>query len=564
MSDSELFLDTLNRLHFPLAHKYSCSDFDSIVSDPELKSFIQSLSSLNEENVLSTEDVEEYAAIPVDELEYLENLAHSEDSFLEEPNEEEERDELVFLQKHLSLIELCNGNLQRQKEKFKFHHNRLLAEKDQYKKALLEARKMHDEYNVQTVSQAETEFVSAVFSTSNLITELQSLISESDCSTYLIPSSSFKGIENYFEEERQLLKCVEDFLLRDLELTEDPSQFAVKLPGLSQGDMQKEVCFLRKGLKSARTDEIEALSTRKKLSKVVQFYINFEEKHYPHVFEISSVQLWNKLEEENCKYLQLIEKENMLKLCLSNTINDHVDAQCYKVGTACSNEVLQAYSNYLEKIQVPLEQLIGQRSRLELVLFYLDSYRRKLGDIKNLVENTSTFIEKEKSDCCRRKCQYERQLEKQIPKKSKYLGDNSIFLHAYEILCDTDQLGLTFVTMNDLMQKAEILFEEKEHVEKVQNKKINILKLLEDDEIVMEKLIFKGKNFFDLLEKDSSFSRHLNKLHLKDSTFINSITEFNSYRNKKKLGIGEKFESTTCQKIVYFCLNKQGNICKLD
>ncbi|CAL1274389.1 unnamed protein product, partial [Larinioides sclopetarius] len=156
-----------------------------------------------------------------------------------------------------------------------------------------------------------------------------------------------------------------------------------------------------------------------------------------------------------------------------------------------------------------------------------------------------------------KECQYERQLEKQIPKKSKYLGDNSIFLHAYEILCDTDQLGLTFVTMNDLMQKAEILFEEKEHVEKVQNKKINILKLLEDDEIVMEKLIFKGKNFFDLLEKDSSFSRHLNKLHLKDSTFINSITEFNSYRNKKKEVLGKSLNQRLARKLFIFALTNK-------
>ncbi|GBM95911.1 hypothetical protein AVEN_66396-1 [Araneus ventricosus] len=562
MSASELFLDTLNRLHFPITHKYSCSDFDSIVSDPDLKSFIQSLSTLNEENVLSTEDLEEYAAIPADELEYLETLARSEDSFLEESNEEEEKEEYKFLQKHLSLTEACNENLQRQKEKLKFHHSHLLAEKDQYKKALLDAKKLHDEYNVQKVSQVETEFVSAVLSTFNLIGELQSLISESDCSSCLIPSSSFKGIENYFEEERQLLKCAEDFLRKDMELTEDPAQFAVKLPGLSQGDMQREVCFLRKVLKSARTDEIEALSTSKKLFKVVQFYTNFEEKHYPHVFEISPVQLRNKLEEEDSKYQQLIEKENMLKLCLSNTINDHVDAQCCKVGTACSKEVLQAYSNYLGKIQVPLEHLISQRSRLELVLFYLDSYRRKLEDIKNLVENTSTFIEKEKYECRIRKCQYERELEKRIPKKSEYLNDNSIFLRAYEILSDTEQMGLTFVTMNDLMQKAETLFEEKEDVEKVQNKKMNILKLLEDDRIVMEKLIFKGKKFFDLLEKDSSFSRHLNKLHLKDSTLVNAITEFNSYKSKKRKVLEQSLNQRLARKLFIFALTNKETFVK--
>ncbi|XP_055934132.1 HAUS augmin-like complex subunit 3 [Argiope bruennichi] len=562
MSVSELFLDTLNKLQFPRVDKYNCSDFDSLLSDPELKSFIQSLSSLNEENVLSTEELEEYLAIPADELEYLENLAHSDDSFLEESSEEEEREELKFLQKHLSLIEAYNENLERQKEKLKFHHIHLLTEKDKCKKTFSDAKKLYDEYNVQNVSHAETEFVSAMLSTSNLIGELQSVISESDCSNKLTPSSSFKGIENYFEEEKQLVKCIEDFLHKDIELTEDPAQFTVKLPGLSQKDMQREVCFLRKVFKSARIDEIEALSQSKKLSKVVQFYTNFEEKHYPHVFEISSVQLQNKLEVENIKYQQLIEKENVLKLCLSKAINENVDAQCCKIGTACSKEVLQAYGSYLGKIQVPLEHLISQRSRLEIVLFYLDAYKRKLEDIKNLVQNTSTFIEKEKSEFHIRKCQYEKEMEKQIPKKSEHLSDKSIFLHAYEILSNAEQSDLSFVSMNDLMQKVEKLHEEKENIEKVQNKKFNILKLWEDDRIAMEKLIFKGKKFADLLEKDSSINKHMNQLHLKDSTLISAIAEFNSYKNKKQMILEKSLNQRLARKLFIFALTNKETFVK--
>ncbi|KAF8781753.1 hypothetical protein HNY73_012118 [Argiope bruennichi] len=511
MSVSELFLDTLNKLQFPRVDKYNCSDFDSLLSDPELKSFIQSLSSLNEENVLSTEELEEYLAIPADELEYLENLAHSDDSFLEESSEEEEREELKFLQKHLSLIEAYNENLERQKEKLKFHHIHLLTEKDKCKKTFSDAKKLYDEYNVQNVSHAETEFVSAMLSTSNLIGELQSVISESDCSNKLTPSSSFKGIENYFEEEKQLVKCIEDFLHKDIELTEDPAQFTVKLPGLSQKDMQREVCFLRKVFKSARIDEIEALSQSKKLSKVVQFYTNFEEKHYPHVFEISSVQLQNKLEVENIKYQQLIEKENVLKLCLSKAINENVDAQCCKIGTACSKEVLQAYGSYLGKIQV---------------------------------------------------CQYEKEMEKQIPKKSEHLSDKSIFLHAYEILSNAEQSDLSFVSMNDLMQKVEKLHEEKENIEKVQNKKFNILKLWEDDRIAMEKLIFKGKKFADLLEKDSSINKHMNQLHLKDSTLISAIAEFNSYKNKKQMILEKSLNQRLARKLFIFALTNKETFVK--
>ncbi|GFY77296.1 uncharacterized protein TNIN_485951 [Trichonephila inaurata madagascariensis] len=539
MSEFKSFFETLNRLHFPHVKKYKSSDFDTVFSDSKLKSFLESLSCLNEENALSSEELHEYEEIPPEELENLENLLQNEDSYQEDVSEEKEKEEEQFLQQHLSIINEHNETLIKQKEVLKFHHNKLLEERDYYRKILTEAKKVYDTYDMQKIPQSESELITAFQSTFCIINELENLITEPGYDSQTIPPSSFKKLESYFEEERQILNLVNDFLQKDLQITGDPKHFTVKIPGCSEFEMQKEVCFLRKILKLSKVAEIEAYSSREKMNKIVKFYRKFEEKNFPRVFQISSSQVWNKIAEEDIQNEKLIEKEKILKIYLLNAISEHVDALCYKIGTACSKEVLQTYNDNLEKIQIPLEYLTSQRSRLEAFIFYLHSYQKKLENIKQLIESTSSFVEKEKEAFQERKHQYEEELQKPILQKSEYLSDNFFLLSGYEILCDAEQQDLTFISMSDLIEKIEKLQESKKLLEKEQEKKLNTLTILEEHRAILEKFIFKGKKFSDLLHMDLRFNAYFNKLHLKLFKVLVAYLEAKTSK-KEKLKLIEK------------------------
>ncbi|GIY09531.1 uncharacterized protein CDAR_283071 [Caerostris darwini] len=556
MSASETFFDTLNRLSFPGVNKFKCSDFDSIVSDPKLENLLNYLSTLNEENVLSSEELDEYSAIPLEELEYLESLTQKQDAFLENKSKDEERGK--YLQNHLKIILDHNIMLQEQKEILKIHQNHLLKEKEFHAKALVDAEKLYDTYKVQEFPQAETDFVSSMLSTTALIEELQNLISEPEYSNKILPSN-FKGLESYFEEERQLRKYIQDFLHKEFEITSncDPKRFNIKLSGLSESDMQREVCFLQKVLKNSRLAEIEALSSKVKISKIVEFYKKCEEKDFPHVFKISSAQLWNKMKEENDKFDVLMEKEKLLKLCLLNTINEHVDIQCCEIGIACSEEVLRSYCKNFGKIQIPLEHLINQRARLELVLLYIDFSKKGLENIKQLIEKISCFVEKEKNAFQERKSQYEEEMQRQIPQKSEYLSDDSIFLSAYEILSDVQQMDLNFVSMRDLISKIEQLYQKKELVDKKQDKMLSILNLMEEHRKVSESHIFKGKKFSDLLKLDLDFNQRFNKLDLKVTALMNVICHFNNSRSKKQQLIERNVNQQLARKLYILALTNK-------
>ncbi|GFR18070.1 uncharacterized protein TNCT_180892 [Trichonephila clavata] len=456
-----------------------------------------------------------YEVIPPEELEHLENLLQKEDSYQEDVSEEKEKEEEQFLQQHLLIIIEHNETLIKQKEILKFHHNKLLEEKDHYRKILTEAKKVNDTYDMQKIPQSESELILAFQSTSSVINELKNLITESGYDSQTIPPSSLKDIESYFEEERRILNLVNDFLQKDLQIIGDPKHFSVKITECSEFEMQREVCFLRKILKLSKMAKIEAYSSKEKMNKTVKFYRIFEEKNFPHVFQISSSQLWNKIAKEDIQNEKLIEKEKILKIYLLNAISEHVDALCCRIGTACSKEVLQAYNDNLEKIQTPLEYLINQRSRLEAFIFYLHSYQRKLENIKQLIESTSSLVEKEKGAFQERKHQYEEELQKPVLQKSEYLSDNSILLSGYQILCDAEQQDLTFISISDLLEKIEKLQESKKCLVIEQEKKLNTLTILEEHRAIIEKLIFKGKEFSDLLHMDLRFNVYFNKLDLK-------------------------------------------------
>lgn len=534
MSEFESFLKTLSRLHFPHVKKCKASDFDTVFSDSTLKAFLESLSSLNEENVLSSEELNEYAEISPEELEYLENLLLKEDSYHEERDvlEGKEKEEEHFLLQHLSIINEKNETLVKQKEVLKFHHNSLLEEKDHYRKILIDAKKIYDTYNMQKIPQSESELISAFLSTSSIINELKTLITESDYDCQTIPPSSLKEFESYFEEERRLLNHVHDFLQKDLQITGNPKYFTVKVPGCSEFEMQREVCYLRKALTLSQIAEIEIHSSKEKLYKIVEFYRKFDEKNFPHIFQISSSQLWNKIGVEGIQNEKLVEKEKILKIYLSNAISDHVDDLCCKIGIACSKEVLQAYNDNLEKIQIPLEYLINQRSRFEVFIFYLNSYKKKLENIKQLIENASYFVEEEKVAFQERKHQYEKELQKPVLQKSEYLTKNSFLQSAYEILCDADHKDLTFISVSDLLEKVEKLQESKKLLEKEQDKKLNILAVLEEHKDIIEKLVFKGKKFSDFLHMDLKCNAYFNKLDLKFVELY--IAHFEAKKSKKE------------------------------
>ena len=57
--NANTFLNTLKRIGYPEADYLDESDFESIVSGKELKSFFEVFCSMNEKNVLTTEEIEE-------------------------------------------------------------------------------------------------------------------------------------------------------------------------------------------------------------------------------------------------------------------------------------------------------------------------------------------------------------------------------------------------------------------------------------------------------------------------------------------------------------------------
>lgn len=59
MNSSNSFLKTLKRIGYLEADYLDESDFQSMVSEKELKSFFEVFSSMNEKNVLTTEEIEE-------------------------------------------------------------------------------------------------------------------------------------------------------------------------------------------------------------------------------------------------------------------------------------------------------------------------------------------------------------------------------------------------------------------------------------------------------------------------------------------------------------------------
>ncbi|GFT35386.1 uncharacterized protein NPIL_284981 [Nephila pilipes] len=554
MSEFESFLETLNRLQYPRVNKCKSSDFDAVFSNSILKTIVESVCCLNEENVLSTEELNEYAEIPPEELEHLENLLEREDSYQEDALEEKEKVEEQFLQEHLSIINEHNEALVKQKEILKFHYNDLLKEKEHYRKVLTDAKKMYDTFDMQKVPQSESELVSALLSTSSIINEFKTLITDSDDDSQIISPASLKELELYFEEERLLLNLVQDFLHKNLQVTDNPKHFTVKVPGSSEFKMQREVCFLRKVLKQSRIAEIEACSTRKKMNKIVKFYRKFDEKNFPQIFQISSSQLRGKIAIENIQNEKLVEKEEMLKICLSNAIGELVDALCCKIGVACSKEVIQAYNDSFKKIQIPLEYLISQRSRLEVFIFYLHSYQKKLENIKQIIENTSSFVEREKETFHIRRHQYEEELLKPVLQKSEYLSNNSLFLPAYEIVCDAEHRDLTLITMSDLLKKVEKLHELKKYLEKEQDEKLNILTVLEEHRSIIEKLIFKGKKFSDLLKMDSNFNVYFNKLDLKFFSLLIAHSKAKEFKREKYMLLAKRSHQELARSLFIFAM----------
>lgn len=59
MNASSSFLKTLKRIGYLEADYLEEADFESMVSEKELKSFFEIFCSLNEKNVLTTEEIEE-------------------------------------------------------------------------------------------------------------------------------------------------------------------------------------------------------------------------------------------------------------------------------------------------------------------------------------------------------------------------------------------------------------------------------------------------------------------------------------------------------------------------
>lgn len=59
MNASNSFLKTLKRIGYLEADYLDESDFESMVSQKELKSFFEVFWSMNEKNVLTTEEIEE-------------------------------------------------------------------------------------------------------------------------------------------------------------------------------------------------------------------------------------------------------------------------------------------------------------------------------------------------------------------------------------------------------------------------------------------------------------------------------------------------------------------------
>ncbi|KAG8195228.1 hypothetical protein JTE90_027969 [Oedothorax gibbosus] len=533
MNGPELFVETLKRIGFPEAHKYKPDDFVSMFADKELAPILESFCTLTEDNVLSTEELASYAAIPPKELAHLEKLAQKSEAFATDISDEK-NEELKFLEKHLTHIEEHNKSLQKQRELLKLRLTGILEEKDRNEKVLVNSKRKFESYSMQKVPEAQADLTSVLQTISKLISEIEKLITDTDYDTEA-PSPQFVGAETYLEEEAHLLRYIEDLLGKNFQI-EDFRNFTLNIPGHEDSEFIREVNLFQKALKKSKVEELKAACEKEKLNKIIEFYKKCEDVLPVNIFEIPTSELWSRLGEENDRNEKLIAKEKLINLYLSAAVTERMDAHSNKLAIAHSDEVVQIYNSHCKKIQGHLDEVISHKSRLQLVSLYLDEYARKFASIKQLTEQSSNFLEKEKDMLSRRKQNFQNDLEKESPKKDKYLPEDSVFISVFKILkdIDEDRQNLSSITMDDVFKKVEKVFKQKEFIEKLQNQKLTVLNSLETQRSAIEKVVFQGKEFAELSEIDMNLNMQLNKMGVTSTAMKKTVMDLQNYMDTKE------------------------------
>ncbi|KFM57207.1 hypothetical protein X975_10547, partial [Stegodyphus mimosarum] len=265
---------------------------------------------------------------------------------------------------------------------------------------------------------------------SNIVQELQSLLIE--CNN-VSKTTLANNIEHYLRAEKDVLDHVKAYLQKEFQCEEGVT-FSLKIPERTYLDELKQVQFLQKVLKISKASEVDAIVESRKLETILRFYENYKE--FFHNLNISSVALDTKLNNILVSNIKLQKEEKELKSYLSAIISQQVDVQCCEISTACKMEMLHYIQYNEDKLQPSMEALENQRTRLEYLVYRQSMSIKNLLSLKQLMKQTSNFIEKEHAELLNRKVQYKEKINK-CHEKSEYLPENSIFASLCKILTHT-------------------------------------------------------------------------------------------------------------------------------
>lgn len=526
------FLKTLKRIGYNEADYLDDSDFDFLSSEKKIKCFLDVFSLLNEKNVLTSEEIEEYSALTSAELTELERLVEN-GKLVTSDVEYEQKKEILFMQEQLTHIESHNKSIERQIEIFKKHEEDLLEEKEIQQNSLIKAKKKFQIYEMTKVTQAEEEFVSNLKSILEIAQDLEDLIVHSDVNDSKVPTSNFFKdiVQQYLDAEEKILQCVNTYLENNFQMQENSVLTFIIDENSHKKELMTEATQIKKMLKGSMNEKALNEKVLQKQQSIVKYF----ETTGISTLNCHSSQLRYKLNDALKTNEQLIKREEELETFLSDTISQHVDALLNEVDSCATNEIYNNLQFCIEKMSLPMITLTHQRARLEMLIVSLSNHKAELQNIKKLIQTFLSQIKQEQSYLQHRKNLIENEkVETAESTDNAYL--EMVLSSLNKILTISDDFSPE-ASIEDVVQKADKFFEAKENAKKKQEEKMKTIDSVEKYAHSIESLLnCTGKDYSNWHELQKIMNANLNNLNIKLTAFEENITECSKdFEQKQKL-----------------------------
>uniref|UniRef100_A0A2L2YGR4 HAUS augmin-like complex subunit 3 n=1 Tax=Parasteatoda tepidariorum TaxID=114398 RepID=A0A2L2YGR4_PARTP len=539
MNSEKKFLETLKTLGFPYVNKYSAADFESNFADPQLRPFLEYFCTLDEDNILTSEELDEYASITPQEMKALEELAANESEYLKEEKKNEKEEQAEFLTEKLSHLERKYNSLEEQRKILLEHEAVLLKEISNCEAANKSLRRLFDDFSLNKVPQGIAQLSTTLKSISTLIFNLKDVSDIAD-ENMVLPFLNYGDVEEYFKNEEKLSSLVLTNLLNDFQF-EDEDNTILNIPGLSKLEVSKEIHILKNSLKVSKTCEIKSVCSKIKTDKTVMLIKKFQNGYFDEVLEMSTAQLSYKFEKAAQVNEYLKKKEALLQSHLSDAIEEHVEAQSRQIAIAHCHETRLIYKNSLENISRPLQYLLNQKARIEFLNLLINIHQEYWQDVKDLLYKIFHFVDSEKESCLFRQQKIE-EFMKQAKVEETHLSPDSIFVSAYKVLSDDiENQEQPLITLPDVVKSLEKLFERKEFISKIKDENSEVIKILAKQYLDLEKNISNGIDYDELMREEKKFSTKVNQTEVLLEEISSFVKESeNDWQQKNKLLVSQK------------------------